>query len=390
MDKAYTYQRADRALTIEHCHVAAQAFGEDAQRFIDELEAHEQRTVDQTRVVMRDGHVAAGMYVLPTAHHFGGGTIRTAAVAGVAVLPEHRGRGAGHVLMRGHLNQCREQGVPLSTLFASTPTFYRKVGYEPAGWVIRWKVDPDYLASAHVDGCAFVRAEKDDPVVREVYARWAMQHNGPLTRSDEFWDRHLDPPKKKRHIYRMEFDGEAEGYVVLWHERPEGCLQIEDLVTLTPRAARAAMAFGYQHRSVNREVRWAGGLHDAFRKCTDENAARIDHVEEWLLRICDVEAALSQRGYPPVHGELHLDVQDNVIADNAGRYVLSLRGGEPTVQRGGSGRIDLDVRALAAIYTGHATPQAMHAAGRLDGPADDLAPLALAFSGEPPFMLDQF
>ncbi len=390
MSSSYTFTPATREQTIEHCHVAAQTFGEDAQRFLDEVDQYEQRSIEQTDVVACNGAVAAGMYTLPTGQFFGGKVIACAAVAGVAVAPEHRGRGAGRALMLGHIQQCRQRNTPVSALYASTPTFYRKVGYEPAGWVVRWKVDPDHLASAHVDGCDLVRAGRDDTVMREVYAAWAARHNGPLTRSDEFWARHVDPPRKQRHIYRIEFDGQAEGYAVLCHERHNGCLQVADLVALTPRAVRGAMALLYQHRSNNREVQWVGAMNDPLRKCIGENAARVQHIEEWLLRLCDVEAALSQRGYPPVHAELHLHVRDETMPVNAGRYVLTLRGGEPTVQRGGGGRIALDVRALTAIFTGHCTPADMQAADLLDGPADDLAHLALAFTGEPPFMIDQF
>jgi len=386
----YIFASATRDQAIEYIHIDAQSFGGEAQEKLDEFEGHGQRSIDQTGVVLHAGRVVAGGYVLPTGQFFGGRRIASAAVAGVAVLPEHRGRGAGRALMVGHLHACREQRIPLSVLYAATPTFYRKVGYEPAGWIVRWKVDPDDLAAARPDGCTYVRADKDDPTIRELYARWAVEHNGPLTRSDEFWMRNLDPPKNRRHIYRLEFDATAEGYVALCHERPDHACRVEDMVTRSPRAACAAMALLYQHRSINREIRWAGSFHDPWRKRIDENAAHIDHTEEWLLRLCDVEAALSQRGYPAIHCELHLDVRDDVIPDNAGRYVLSVRGGAPTVQRGGSGRIALDVRSLAAIFTGHCTPQAMRDVGLLEGPSEDLATMQLAFAGEPPFMTDQF
>jgi predicted acetyltransferase len=262
----------------------------------------------------------------------------------------------------------------LSVLYASTPTFYRKVGYEPAGWAVEWKVDPDYLAAPMPQDCAFVRVEKDDVIVRELYARWAAQHNGPLTRSDEFWRRHLDPPKHKRHIY----------------ERHDGTQRVADVVTSTLRATQAAKALLHQHRSGSAHIQWPGSFDDPLRMTIEENASRVTHPAEWMLRIVNVEAALSQRGYRRVHCELHLDVRDEAVSDNAGRYVLSIGGGEPTVQRGGAGRITLDIRALAAIFTGHCTPEAMRACGLLDGPDDDLAAMALAFSGPAPFMLDRF
>jgi predicted acetyltransferase len=57
---------------------------------------------------------------------------------------------------------------------------------------------------------------------------------------------------------------------------------------------------------------------------------------------------------------------------------------------GGSGQIQLDVRALAAIYTGFCHPREMREADLLDGDDADIDRLGLAFAGPRPFMLDDF
>ena len=60
------------------------------------------------------------------------------------------------------------------------------------------------------------------------------------------------------------------------------------------------------------------------------------------------------------------------------------------VKPGGEGRLQLDVRGLAPLYTGYLSPQALRAAGLLDGPEADLRSAAAAFAGPVPWMREGF
>lgn len=72
-----------------------------------------------------------------------------------------------------------------------------------------------------------------------------------------------------------------------------------------------------------------------------------------MLRLLDVRRALESRGYPEaVSARLELEVQDDCIPENSGRFVLDVSGGKAEVRTGGSGRLRLHVRGLAALYTG--------------------------------------
>lgn len=104
----------------------------------------------------------------------------------------------------------------------------------------------------------------------------------------------------------------------------------------------------------------------------------------------DVAAALKLRGYPPLDAQLELDIADDSLPENAGRYVLSLRAGKATVARGGEGLIRVDVRGLAAIYSGFTHPSDVQAAGLLDAERAEIARLGAVFAGPAPFILDAF
>lgn len=64
--------------------------------------------------------------------------------------------------------------------------------------------------------------------------------------------------------------------------------------------------------------------------------------------------------------------------------------GRGTVEKGGSGTLKLDARALAALYTGYLTAQELVAAGMLQAPPEALAAAGLVFAGPRPWLPDMF
>jgi predicted acetyltransferase len=104
-----------------------------------------------------------------------------------------------------------------------------------------------------------------------------------------------------------------------------------------------------------------------------------------------VQRALEARGYPPgMRAELHLAVEDDVLARNAGSWIMRVEDGAATVTRGGSGRLRADVRALAALYTGHLPAETLALTGGISGRPADLAIATAVFAGGAPSMTDMF
>jgi predicted acetyltransferase len=113
-----------------------------------------------------------------------------------------------------------------------------------------------------------------------------------------------------------------------------------------------------------------------------------------MLRVVHVAKALAARGYPDgVEGELHLEVRDDVLPANQGRYMVRVAGGRGEVTPGGRGELKLDVRGLAALYAGYLAPAALRAIGFLEVEGAGEAVLATAarvFAGPEPWMPDFF
>ena len=60
-----------------------------------------------------------------------------AAVGGVKVAPEGRGRGVGRALMTALLREIAARGFPVSALYPATAPLYRSLGWEIAGGLYR-------------------------------------------------------------------------------------------------------------------------------------------------------------------------------------------------------------------------------------------------------------
>jgi len=370
--------------------MAGQAFAFDPAQWLSSLD---EDNWDNMRTLSDAQGVAGGFVIQATAQWFGGQPVPSHAITALVVAPHIRRQKIGEQLLRNQLRETRAAKVPLSVLFASTPAFYRQHGYEPAG-TSTWFRAPAHALPSDAEGAEFVpfTADEQDPV-RELYRTFASQRGGLLARTPHFWRMHLRPyDGSRRYAYRIDFSGVPEGYICFQHAQPERTLVVDDVVTTSTRAARAALALMSHHKAVCDSVIFAESPQGPLHRLILDNKARPEpNSKEWLLRLTDVAEALALRGYPPLHARLELDVTDASLPENAGRYVLELREGKPAVVTcGGAGTIRVDVRGLAAIFSSFSHPSEVKAAGLLDADPAEMAKLGAVFAGPAPFILDTF
>ncbi|MEW6499069.1 MAG: GNAT family N-acetyltransferase, partial [Cyanobacteriota bacterium] len=293
---------------------------------------------ENLRIIRRGQDVAGGLAILQVGQWFGRKRIPLAGIASVGVPPEYRGTGVAVELLTGMLKELYANGIPLSALYAATQRPYRKVGYEQAGICCHWEL-PLNSIDIGANQSQEIRALPMQPVVpvrqevfHELYRQWAMNHNGNLDRNSVMWKLVVDPPTDRVvYAYLIGSETQPEGYVI-FNQLQEQHLAILDWVTLTPTAARRLWMFLADHRSIFETVRWRGRVLDPLLLLLAEQTDCVRQLERWLLRIVDVAKALEQRGYPPeVEAELHLDVRDNLLLENNGKFVLSVSGGRGEV-----------------------------------------------------------
>ncbi len=352
--------------------------------------------IENFRVVRVRGRIVGGLGIIPMGQWFGGKSVKMVGIDAVAIAPEYRSTGIASRLLRSMLEEVRDQGFPISTLYPATQPVYRRAGYEQAGVSVRYQQPAHALTPR--DRSLEVRPLEDgeESIMHSLYSERARRTAGNLDRAPMMWEEMLQSKDAVINKYVVERDGTPEGYLV-YHQaqRPgqqERNIIARDLVALTPDAGRRLLSLLADHRSVVSNVVWSGPPAEPLLFHMANQDYKIVHYDQWMLRLIDVRRALESRGYPQaLSTEVHLEVHDDLLGWNNGRIVLTVSEGRAEVREGGEGRVRVDVRSLASIYSGYLTPQEMlSASGHIVGREADLAAIGLVFSGPVPWMPDHF
>ncbi len=350
--------------------------------------------VDNVRVLRADGRVVAGLLLIPMGQFFGGRAVPMMGIAGVGVAAELRGRGLAFRLLCETLAELHDSEYGLSTLYPATNTLYRKAGWELAGSHYRITLDAQSVGVSDHAGELREATEADFETIATLYRDGARQQPGYLDRGAYVWSRVKQPRGQPARATLLCFDGQAEGYVFLTQTPlPSGMqdLRVTDHAVTSPRAARRLLSFLADHRSVGHELHLTGGASGPLLWQLPEKSAKVTLYEHWMTRICNVQAALSGRGYPAgAKLTLNFEVTDAVVAKNSGRFRLDIDDGSAHVSPGGSGRLAITAGGLASLYTGFMSPHSLARTGMLSGDERSLAQAATAFASELPTLPDFF
>lgn len=293
-------------------------------------------TLEDCRVVEREGRLAAALRAYRLSVHFRGRCYPAMGLAGVAVAPDFRRRGLGRRICSAALKEARERGDVLSLLYPFRVSFYRDLGYVLAGELHRYRFRPADLPA--YEGWERVRqaTELDFGGIEDCYRRVASRSNGMLDRGPGAW-RSLRSQTTDFFLYRDEATDSVSGYVALargrWKaDRPT--LRVRELVCADGEAYRALLGWV----SVQRD-QYASATYDAspsesfFRRLPHPRtegsgrprglwfeSARI--LRGPMLRVLDVGGVLASGG-----GD-ELAVDDPELPENSGLWRGGRRVGE--------------------------------------------------------------
>jgi predicted acetyltransferase len=346
---------------------------------------------EHMRAVRRDGRAVAGMSIIPMGHYFGGQSVPAGGITAVGVAPEQRGSGVGRWMLQQSLEELHRQGVPIATLYPATTAFYRRTGFERAAQRLLYDVPLAGIGVHDYTLEAVPAGPSEYATIKQLYAQKAARTSAFLERPEFYWNNILAPKDQRVYTFIARRDGIPEGYVIFSHASWGETLKVNDIVALTPAAGRRLLTLLADHRSMIETVRLPGGPNDPLLFLMSEQKQKIGSALDLMLRIVDLVGALSARSYPAgVSAELQLDVRDEVLPWNNGRFVLTVADRRAHVRSGGSGQFSLHVRDLATLYSGYLTAQELLAAGSLAGSEADLATAAQIFAGPRPWTPDMF
>lgn len=331
----------------------------------------------------KQGRVVASCKIYRMEQWIGGVAIPIMGLGFVAIAPTERRRGIGAELVQFALDRARDRGDLGSALYPFRTSFYGKVGYGIAGNAIQYRIQPRLLPDdpgrARVQ---LVESDQDHRAVAGLYAAWIPTQNGQIARREALWASFRDDPSRHTVLYRDE-QGEPGGYATFrYREKSAGLSTDLDLVEVVwkDHAARRAL-YGWM---ASLSDQWRHLLYRAHPEEGFENYLRELRLNErpdptwelwapaahWMtgpmFRLIDVGGALERRSLragPQLR--VALDVHDEQLPGNTGRWVWELGADASTVEKG-SQRTDLEmemgISTLSRIYIGALTPSAAVAA----------------------------
>jgi predicted acetyltransferase len=339
------------------------------------------------------GVLRGSLFTVPMAQFFGGKSVATLGVAGVAIPVPERGQGAATRMMVELLRVARARKFALSTLYPATVTLYQRVGYERGGHRYCLKVD---LRQLHLPKGRLRIEEHDAPTneVQALYRECAQRCTGYLDRSPYIWGRVQNPAGMSTRTFTLRGARGLEGYVVVNHQMQAtraSKVTVVDAVAASRAGAEAIWSLLSEYQSVASDVVLRGGADTLLHALLPERHYQVEWLDTWMLRICDPIRALASRGYPPVSARINLLLSDAALPENSAAYALTISAGVARAQVTRSEKgARLTERALAALYTCIQTPWALRRLGMLECTEREAEVLAMLFAGPTPAMPDMF
>lgn len=325
------------------------------------------------RVVLHQDAIVGGLGLYRFGQMWGGREVSAVGYAGVAIAPEARGFGLAKTLMSETMREAAKHAA-LALLYPSTLHLYRSVGFETGGQALRMEapISSFVRGDASLAMTRFEAQKLTDPsspeskLARALYAERSAKWNGQLARNESIWLRTAAPKDVTAHGFFFGDREKPEGYVVYTQPASAGLhfdIAVRDLVLNTSRAASRWAAFLHAQRALAGRVFWTSGGACPMVAMLDAPQAKVVEHAQWMLRILDVEAALTTRGYAH-DGEACFALQDPLIPSNSGAFRLRVHGGAGQLERVAKSHFpQLDVRALGALFSGSHAPETLRLMG---------------------------
>ncbi|MEJ2088939.1 MAG: GNAT family N-acetyltransferase [Gammaproteobacteria bacterium] len=310
---------------------------------------------------------------------------RAVAADGVTVVscdPGYRRRGIVRQLIDGLLQRSRERDVPIAILWASMGAIYQRFGYGLATTQVGYDVPVPYVQFQYGErppGQVRLMDQADAlPLLNAVYRQYSDPASGMLHRSEVYWEvmlRRQNDQHTHTAVYFEESDA-PRGYCLYrtkWRDTgsqgPNHLVDVFDFIWLDIEAYRGLWHYLAGHDLADRiRIIYVAEDDPAPNMFLEPRMLGRRTWDGVWLRVVDVEAALSARGYD-VPGEAIVEVHDDDLCPwNNGRYRLVADGETGTVERiSNSVSADILTRpdAFASLVSGHTRVSDLARMGRL-------------------------
>lgn len=349
----------------------------------EELERHREVTeLDRTLAVFDGDRIVANLGVdsfsctVPFAD-----PLPCAGVTAVGVASTHRRRGLLNRMMTRCLEDAVDRGEPLASLYASEAAIYGRFGFGVAAVQYSYRLAQSWFTLAAPADVGLVEAVDADAAAAAwpaIFDAVRCGRPGMMSSSPERWRLWLgnDPdswrdgasarrlvqvPGRGYAAYRLKPDWGDAG--------PDGTIKVEALLAVDAEAEAALWQFLFGIDLMARLEAKLRPADDALPlMLVHRDRLRVREGEPLYLRVLDVPAALTGRGYAGAD-TLVLEVRDRQFIANDGRWRLAAgRDGAKCDRTDEPADLELDIADLASAYVGGVRTTQLVAARRVREP----------------------
>jgi predicted acetyltransferase len=279
----------------------------------------------------------------------GNAQVRCGGVAAVATLAEHRQQGHGTQFMKDLLRLMKENGQPISSLYAFRDPWYAKLGYATCGW--RWKI----VCPAH----RFPKTENTLPTrqiatenvseLNDCYTAYIRNHSGSVLRTPTQWQKRMGSAQKPPLVFAV--GDPIEGYAWIKVTQFWGDADVGEVAWSTERGRQSILAAirGFCHNQTT--ITWMEPPNSRLLATNFDQGIEMSLYRPTMHRVLDVEAAVKALK-PQGSGVLSFSVQDPLITENDGAWRAEWNEGEVNIERTPRADIAMDIQAFSQAYMG--------------------------------------
>ncbi|MDR0503542.1 MAG: GNAT family N-acetyltransferase [Treponema sp.] len=307
----------------------------------------------------------AGMFEIEYLMRFDGHSVKMSGIGGVGTLPEARKGGLIRRIFEKLLPEAYEKGVIFSSLTPFSHDFYRKFGYEIACARNKITINTGDLSEITAKGgFTHIQPGDDTSLLAEVHSSYIKNLNHGIHRDhwpdNRAWKRFTreDSCATGTYIYLWKDEtGKAQSYIKYQDVLEDGDhnMSVTELAFTDIKGLYGALSITGGLSAQFENFKWMmPAFIDPFDFIGDAWSVETEFKPRDMTRIVNVKAALELMRSPNREGEYIIEVEDENIAANTGKYLVRFgKEGSKVSPTTLDADICCDMRTLSQLVTGY-------------------------------------
>lgn len=273
--------------------------------------------------------MASMLHMLPFELDWYGRPLAAACIAGVATWPGQRKKGLANALLKACFEQLKARGTPLAFLYPFRQSFYRPSGFATVSDMDKITFSAGSLSAIDAQGYRLLDHAQTPNLngVREVYREMTANYTGYALRDERAWRlRTQEWAVDGGSLLWLEKNGACRGYALWARDGEKGVVE--------EWGARDLADFGALCRLLLERCGGTGSLEmlappetPVFECLPERKDVRVERIPYAMMRILDVPQVVLPAIAKKTQDEVLLELDDGIIAENAGKWIISCKMG---------------------------------------------------------------